>query len=389
MEKPDLHERYILMIPGPTNLDPSVLRALSKPTLPHSSLDFAEIFSETLAMLKRVMMTSNDVFVMNGSGTLAMEIAIANVIEEEDEVLIISNGFFGERIREIVKRHGGREKPIIYDWGKSIDLNDVKNALKNGNYKAMAVVHVDTSTGIANPIKELGELAKAYDLLFIVDSVSSLGGMEIKVDEWGIDLCVSGSQKALESPPGLSIISASKKALEVIENRKKPLRFFYGDLKEWIKVMHDPTNYFSTPSVNLVYALNKSLRLILKEGLEKRFKRHSIMAKVVWKAIENMGLSILAKSNRAHTVSVINYPNGIIDEEFRRIMVEKWRIIVAGGQERLKGKVFRIGHMGNVNASDIASTLNGIELTLKELGYNVKLGSASAAFNEVFSNLKL
>jgi aspartate aminotransferase-like enzyme len=389
MEKSDLHERYILMIPGPTNLDPSVLRALSKPPLAHNSLDFAEIFSKTLEMLKKLMMTSSDVFIISGSGTLAMEVAIANVIEKGDEVLVISNGFFGERIREIVRRHEGKEKCIVYEWGKSIDLDDVENALRNGNYKAMAVAHVDTSTGIANPIKELGKLAKMYNTLFIVDTVSSLGGMEVKVDDWGIDLCISSSQKALESPPGLSIISASKKALEARENRKEPMRFFYGDLKEWVKVMRDPTQYFSTHPVNLIYALNKSLELILKEGLERRFQRHYTMAKAVWKAVDNMGLKMLVEKDRSHTVSVINYPNGVIDEEFRRIMAEKWRVIVARGQKELRGKVFRIGHMGNVSAADIASTLNGIEATLKELGCKIELGSASAAFNEVFSSLKL
>ncbi|MEM2897234.1 MAG: alanine--glyoxylate aminotransferase family protein [Candidatus Bathyarchaeia archaeon] len=389
MEKSNLHERYILMIPGPTNLEPSVLRVLSKPPMSHTSSDFAKIFSETLDMLKKLMMTSNDVFVISGSGTLAMEMAIANVIEKDDEVLIISNGFFGERIREIVRRHEGKEKCLLYEWGESIDFNDVENALRHGNFKAMAVVHVDTSTGIANPIEELGKLARKYDALFIVDSVSSLGGMEVKVDDWGIDLCISGSQKALESPPGLSIISASEKALEARENRKEPVRFFYGDLKEWIKVMHDPTQYFSTHPVNLIYALNESLKLVLNEGLERRFQRHHLMAKAVWKAIENMGLKILVEKDRSHTVSVINYPVGIVDEEFRKIMAEKWRIIVARGQERLRGKAFRIGHMGNVNAIDIASTLNGIEATLKELGYKVELGSASAAFNEVFSSLKL
>ncbi|MEM3507260.1 MAG: alanine--glyoxylate aminotransferase family protein, partial [Candidatus Bathyarchaeia archaeon] len=347
------------------------------------SLDFAEIFSKTLKMLKNLMMTSSEVFIISGSGTLAMEIAITNVVEKGDNVLVISNGFFGERIQEIVRRHGGKEKCIFYEWGKSINLEDVKDALSKGNYKAMIVVHVDTSTGIANPIKELGKLAKVHDTLFIVDTVSSLGGMEVRVDDWGIDLCISSSQKALESPPGLSIISASKKALEVRENRKEPIKFFYGDLEEWLKVMHDPTQYFSTHPINLIYALNKSLELILKEGLEKRFQRHYKIAKVIWKAVENMGLKMLVEKDRSHTVSVIKYPNGIVDDEFRKIMAEKWRVIVARGQERLRGKVFRIGHMGNVSLADIASTLNGIEATLKELGYKIELGLASSAFNEV------
>lgn len=250
-------ERSLLMIPGPTNVDPSVLRALGKPTVSHVSPSFASTFKNAIENLKKVMKTSGEVFVVSGSGTLGMEMAVANVVEPNDKVLIVSNGYFGDRFIDVVSRFTEKVEKLPFEWEKAADPSKIEEKLNKEQYKAVIVVHVDTSTGVANDVRSISEAVKAHDALFILDTVCSLGGMDVRVDEWGIDLCLSGSQKALAVPPGLAILSAGKRALDMRVKRKTKVQSYYMDFENWIPIMRDTVKYFATPPVNMIYGFGR------------------------------------------------------------------------------------------------------------------------------------
>ncbi|MEM0095993.1 MAG: alanine--glyoxylate aminotransferase family protein [Candidatus Bathyarchaeia archaeon] len=383
-----MFERELLMIPGPTNVDPRVLRAMCKPPLSHTSLEFASIFKEALDNLKKVFMTRDEVFVVAGSGTLALEMAIANIVEPGDKVLNTVSGYFGQYFVEISKVYGAKPRVLEVPWGKPVKPELVKEALKEDDYKAVTVTHVETSTGLVNPIKEIGEVVrKNSNAFYIVDTVCSLGGMEVRVDDWHIDICVSGSQKCLGVPPGLALVAANSRALEHVEKRKASVGSWYGSFKNWLPVMRDPTKYFATPAVNMIYALNEALKLVLEEGLENRFRRHFILAEAFRTAMEALNLKLVAeRESAANTVSAIYYPEGVDDNQFRDKMKEHG-IVVAGTLGPLKGKGFRVGHMGNVNQNDIFATIAAIESTLKRLGCKVEIGKGVAAAQEKLLSL--
>ncbi|MEM3581481.1 MAG: alanine--glyoxylate aminotransferase family protein [Candidatus Bathyarchaeia archaeon] len=378
-----MFERELLMIPGPTNVAPSVLRAMCKPPLSHTSQEFATIFKEALNNLRRVFMTEGEVFVVAGSGTLALEMAIANIVEPGDKVLNTVSGFFGQYFVDICKAYGAVPRVLEVPYGMAVKPEQVKEALKDGGFKAVTVTHVETSTGVANPIKEIGEVVRKYsNAFYIVDTVCSLGGMEVRVDDWGIDVCVSGSQKCIGVPPGLALVAVSQKALQYLERRKTPVGSWYGSFKNWLPVMRDPTRYFATPPVNMIYALHEALRLVLEEGLENRFRRHHILAEAFRAAMEALNLKIVAERGyEADTLTAVYYPDGIDDNQFRSEMKNRG-IVVAATLGPLKGRGFRVGHMGNVNQNDIAATISAIETTLKHLGYDVNLGSGVKAAEE-------
>lgn len=383
-----MSKRELLMIPGPTNVDPAVLRVLSKPTLSHTDPEFVKIFKEALNDLKKVFMTSNEVFVIAGSGTLALEMAIANLIEPGDKVLNTVSGYFGEYFVKISKVHGALPRVLETPWGKSIKPEDVKNALRKDDYKAVTITHVETSTGVANPIKEIGEIVKEYsNAFYVVDTVCSLGGMEVRVDDWNIDICASGSQKCIGVPPGLALLSVRGKALEFIEGRKNPVNFWYGDLRNWLPVMKDPSQYFATPPVNMVYALSKALRMLLNEGLENRFRRHHILADGFRASMDALNLKMVAdRESTADTVTAVYYPERIDDAVFRNEMKNRG-IMVASTLGPLKGKGFRVGHMGNISQNDIMSTIGAIEATLRHLGYKFNYGAGLKAAQEKILSL--
>jgi len=382
-------ERELLMIPGPTNVDPAVLRALSKPTLSHTDPEFVKIFKESLNNLKKVFMTHNEAFVIAGSGTLALEMAIANIIEPGDKILNTVSGFFGQYFVEISKAHGALPKVLEAPWGKSIKPDQVKNALKEGDYKAVTVTHVETSTGVMNPIKEIGEIVKEYsNAFYIVDAVCSLGGMEVRVDDWNIDVCASGSQKCIGVPPGLALLSVSDKVLKLLEKRKSPVKFWYGDFRNWLPVMRDPSRYFATPPVNMIYALSEALKVVLGEGLEERFRRHHILAEAFRAAMDALNLKLVAdREYVADTVTAVYYPKNIEDNAFRSEMRRRG-IVVASTLGPLKGKGFRVGHMGNVSQNDIMSTIAAIEATLRNMGYQFNYGAGLTAAQEKILSLQ-
>lgn len=383
-----MSERELLMIPGPTNVDPAVLRALSKPTLSHTSQEFVNIFKDALSNLKKVFMTEKEVFVISGSGTLALEVAVANILEPGDEVLNLVTGFFGRYFAEISRVHGAVPTVLEVPWGKCVKPEMVREALKKSNYKAVTVTHVETSTGVANPIKEIGETVREHSgAFYIVDAVCSLGGMEVRVDDWNIDICVSGSQKCIGVPPGLALISVGDEALKFIEKRKTPVGFWYGDLRNWLPVMRDPSQYFATPPVNMIYALSEALKLILKEGLEERFRRHRIIAEAFRAAMDALNLKLVAdRECAADTLTAVYYPNGVEDGKFRSEM-KKRGIVVASTIGALKGRGFRVGHMGNISQNDIISMIGAIEATLRHMGYQFVYGAGLTAAQEKLLSL--
>ena len=383
-----MNERKLLMIPGPTNVDPAVLRVLSKPTLSHTDPDFVKIFKEALNDLKKVFMTNSEVFVIGGSGTLALEMAIANLIEPNDKVLNIVTGFFGEYFVKISKTHGAIPKVLEAPWGKSIKPEEVKDALKEGDYKAVTVTHVETSTGVVNPIKEIGEIVKEHsDAFYIVDAVCSLGGVEVRVDDWNIDICASGSQKCIGVPPGLALLSVSHRALKFLDERKSPVNFWYGGLRNWLPVMQDPSQYFATPPVNMIYALSEALKILLNEGLEDRFRRHHVLAEAFRASVDALNLKLVAdREYAADTVTAVYYPSNVEDIAFRSEM-KKRGIVVASTLGPLKGKGFRVGHMGNISQNDIMSTIGAIEATLRHLGYKFNYGAGLKAAQEKILSL--
>jgi aspartate aminotransferase-like enzyme len=384
-----MSERELLMIPGPTNVDPKVLHALSKPTLSHTSPEFVKIFKETLDNLKRVFMTENEVFVIAGSGTLALEMAIANIIESGDKILNLVAGYFGEYFVKISKAYGAVPKVLEVPWGKAVKPEMVRAALKEDAYKAVTVTHVETSTGVANSIKEIGEVVKENsDAFYIVDTVCSLGGMEVRVDEWNIDVCASGSQKCVGVPPGLALLSASNRVLNYIEKRKNPVGFWYGNFLNWLPVMRNPSQYFATPPVNMIYALSEALKILLIEGLNERFRRHHVLAEAFRAAMDALNMKLVAdREYAADTVTAVYYPENIEDGKFRSEMKRRG-IVVASTLGPLKGKGFRVGHMGNVSQNDIMSTIAAVEAALKSLGYTFNLGVGLAAAEDKILSLK-
>ena len=315
-----------------------------------------------------------------GSGTLGAEVALSNIIEPGDDVLAVSGGYFGDRLAEIASTLGANVEKFSVDWGSVADPAAVEKKLSSKNYKALLAVHVDTSTGAANPVKELGRVAKSNNVLFLVDAVCSLGGIELDMDAWGIDVCFTGSQKALAVPPGLMIAAFGSAALSAREKRKSRMGTYYGDLNRWAPIIEDPTRYFATHPINMIYALNQSCNQILEEGLPQRFLRHARYAAAFRAAMRGIGLRLLCEEKyAANTLTVTYYPDKMRDVEFRGTINAKFGIEIAGGLGPLKGLTFRVGHMGVVNRQDLLATVGAIEFALFEQGYDFALGSGTAA----------
>ena len=380
------HERELLMIPGPTMVSPRVLRALTKPILSHGGAEFTEAYVETLKLQKSLFMTSGTPFLLAGSGTLGMEAAAANLVEKGDKVLCIENGFFGEKWKEIVPSHGGVADRLTFEWGKAVDLKLVKERLEKSSYKAVCVEHVDTSTGIANPVDKIGELVKKTDAVYVVDSVCGVGGMPLKMDEWGIDFCLTGSQKAVGAPPGLSMFCVNEKAWKTIENRKTPIADYYTNMKRWRPIMDDPKKYFATPATGMILGMLEALKIIHEEGLEARWKRHAVFSKAFQAGLKAIGFdSFPDPKSLAHTLSVPKVPVGFNDADMRNIMMKKYNVIIAGGLGPIAGKTIRIGHMGSDMVNDLTATLSSIEMALHELGHLKEPGAGIGAAMKVFA----
>lgn len=370
--------RY-LMTPGPVEVSPRTLRALSSPITHHYSPEFIDFFQETTQKLKKVFQTKKDLIIVQGEAVVGLEASVANILDPGDRVLVLDNGPYGAWFGIYVENHGGEVVRLKEDYTKAIDPEKVKEKLeKEKNIKAVTLVHMDTPVGITNPVEEICKLAKQFEVLTIVDSVAALGGMEIKPDEWEIDICICGSQKCFSSPPALAPISVSKEAWEAMEKKKKPLRNTYLSMLDYRETWIKNKSFPFTPFVSEVYALNESITEILEEGLENVFARHKKVARAVRDAVEAIGLRLWPESKEiaSDTVTAMRVPQGINDEKLRRIMAEEYGVLIAGEVPGLKGDIFRIGHMGySAYLDNVLVTIAALEKTLQKLGFPVKIGS--------------
>jgi len=377
------------MVPGPINFEPSVLREMAVEGLDHTSSEFVDVFAESLAMLRKVVNATDGYqpIVIAGSGTLAMEASVTNFLKKDSKVLIVSNGYFGDRFAELLSRypvHVDMIKPEVL--GGAVSPEKIIAAVEKESYDLVTLTHVDTSTAVLQPIREVGKALRNKDTLLVVDGVCSVGGEEIHIVEDGIDVLFTGSQKALGVPPGLAILWLSPKALEKLKNVPNNLSPYYTDLRKWVDVMRSyesrKPSYFGTPAVNLIVALKKSLELILKEGLDRRFTRHRQISEAFREGVKALGLQLLPKEeNVAHTVTAVKLPPNVDLTSFVS-SVRGMGVLIARGLLK-EVNYFRVGHMGSVNANDIIATVAAIERALYKHGYNFKLGDGLAKTQEV------
>jgi aspartate aminotransferase-like enzyme len=357
---------------------------MSRPMIGHRSGDFAKLHERVVAKLKQVFKTQNDIFILTNSGTGGMEMAVANIVNPGDEVLALSTGNFGERFAKIAKEYGAKVDMVDFGWGNAVDLAVVEEKLKqNPNYKAVLATHNETSTGVKNDIAGIAALTRNHRAVLIVDAVSSLGGMEFDTDGWGVDVVVTGSQKALMLPPGLAFISFSQKALEAAQDNKNPK--FYFSLPAAKKALAE-WNTAYTPAVSLFFGLEAALDLILEEGLDNVIKRHKLLARACREGVKALGLKLFpAEENASDTVTAVAGDDRYDPEQLRKVLRTKYGVTFAGGQKDLKGKIFRIGHMGYVDKLDIIVAIGALEMALKEIGYPVELGAGVKKAMEIIT----
>jgi len=378
-------EKETIMLPGPVTVDPRVLEAMSRPMVNHRGEKFGETLEYCIQGMKKVFKTKNDLFILSGSGTAAMEAAVGNLVNRDDKVLAIINGKFGERFGEIGSIYGDCIF-LNYEWGDPINIEDVKSAFEeNENIKVVTLVHNETSTGIINPAKEISQIARDNGAIFVMDGVSSIGGNDVNIDDWKVDIAIVGSQKCLAAPPGLSMVSVSEKAWEVIENTKN--RPYYMDLKAYKKSANKkPPQTPYTPAVPLFFALEESIRIFLEEGIDNIILRYKKYSTAVREAIKSLGLELFPKLNEysdySNTVNAIKLPEGISEADLKKGMKDRG-IIISGGQEQLKNKIFRIGTMGYLSSQDIINAISALEFVLKSLGCDIPIGTGVNRANDI------
>jgi len=372
----DTAETDLLMLAGPVPVAPQVLRALSKPMINHRGPEFKKLLDESREKLRGVFKTENDVLILSGSGTCAMEAAVGN-LGGDKKFVALENGKFGERLKVLTSLYGS-SVAVVADWGTSIDTDRVKQALQTGA-DAVTLVHNETSTGMTNNVEEIGALCRKHDALLIMDGVSSIGGIEAPIDRWGVDIAFTGSQKCLGLPPGLSMISISDRAWEVIKTTQK--RPYYADLIAHMKSADKGQTPY-TPTMPLFFALEEALKMLEAEGLSERIDRYSTYATSIRAAVKAMGLELFpqlgASSAYSNTVTAVNMPPGIDFLALKKEMKQRG-IIIAGGQERLKGQIFRLGNMGNLSKGDILQAIEKLELVLLENGVVNEMGAGTLA----------
>jgi len=372
------------MLPGPTNVPSRVMRAMAKPVINHRGPEFRELYGRILENLKFVFDTKGDAFVLTASGTGGIECAIRNILSNGDKVAVPVNGVFSERLRNAVSAFGGKGIDIPIEWGKAITPPQVEELFrKEKDIKAFAVVYNETSTGATTRnLKEIGKICHDHGALFVVDAISILGGDALPVDEWGVDICVAGSQKCLMTPPGLVILSVSERAWKIAETARRSYYFDLLEYKQFLKNYETPY----TPAVTLFYALDEALLMIKEEGLQPRYDRHNLCARSLYEGLEALGFKIFPhKEFRSQTVVAANYLLEIDDKKFRELLKDRYHVVIAGGMGKTKGAIFRIGVMGMVSQFEILTTIGAIESTLVDLGHKFEYGVGSRAARDVFA----
>lgn len=387
-----MKDKQFLMIPGPTPVPESVLLAMAKHPIGHRSPEFSAILKETFEDLKWLFQTKNDVYIYAASGTGAMEAALSNLVNTGDKVLSLVIGNFGERWAKIAESRGAIVERISVEWGQAIDPAVLKQKLEadvNKEIKIVTFTHNETSTGVTNDAKALCSVINEHGAVSVVDGVTSLGALPVKMDEWGIDVLISGSQKGFMIPPGLAFLSCSEKAWKLYEQCKYPSFYFnWGAHKK--NLAKDTTPY--TPAVNLIFALHTALKMMKEEGLESIYNRHARIAKGIRAAVRAMGLKLFVEDDSiaSHVITSIYPPAGISVPDVRKTFKKDFDIVVANAQDSYVDKFFRIGSLGFVSDRDAITCVGSLEMTLNKLGYKFEKGSGlSALMNELSKNEKI
>jgi alanine-glyoxylate transaminase/serine-glyoxylate transaminase/serine-pyruvate transaminase len=387
-----MKDRKLLMIPGPIEFTPEVQRAMGMATGSHVAPNFIDAFGQALERMRQVFLAPNgQPFVVAGSGTLAMDMAAANLIEPGDRALVVNTGYFGDRFAVILQRYGAQVTQVSASAvGDVPALVEVEAALKQDEYKLMAMTHVDTSTAVAAPVRELAALGRRYGPLVVVDGVCSVAGEEMRQEEWGIDLALTASQKAIGVPPGLALVMAGPRAMAAFYRREAPVGNYYADWTQWLPIMEAyearRASYFGTPPVNLIWALNVSLGQILAEGMDARFARHRRLSEALKAAITALGLGQVPvdHSKAANTLTAPYYPEGV-DAAVLGLINEEGVILAGGLHPAIKARYFRIGHLGVVSSTDILATVGAVERGLRRAGYRFEPGVGLAAAQAVLT----
>ncbi len=375
-------EKKYLFSPGPTMLPPEVLLKMAEPIMHHREPAFEKIFAEIREGLKYLFQTKNEVLVFTSSGTGAMEGAVSNILSRGDKALVIRGGKFGERWGEICKAYGIEFIPIDVEWGKAVEPESIRKALESDPaIRAVYSQASETSTGVRHPIREIAEIVKRYeDKVIVVDAITGIGVFDIPTDEWGIDVVVSGSQKALMLPPGLAFAALSEKAWRLVERSNLP-KFYFDFKKELKSTKKNQSSY--TPAISLFVGLRESLNMIRKEGLEALFRRHEKLARATREAIKALGLGLYAPDSPSNAVTAVKIPEGIDGERLKDLFFERFGITVAEGQGRAKGKIIRIAHLGYYGRLDMVMVISALEMLLKEMGHRFELGAGVRRLEEV------
>ena len=373
----------ILMGPGPSSVNPRVLQAMTLPVLGHLDPQFFQVMDEVCEMLREVYHTDNFMTVpLSSTGTGAMEAACANVLERGDKAIVCRNGFFGDRLADIAGRCGADVVILDFEWGDPIDLQVLSDALEqHGPVKAVGVVHAETSTGVLTPMPEIVELVHRHNALIIVDAVTSLGGHDVRVDEWDVDVCYSATQKCLGSPPGLAPISFGPRAIEVINTRPTKVQSFYFNLKDLEAYWNQTRAYHHTTPISMTYALRESLRMMMEEGIDNRIRRHARVAGALRAGLEALGIGLMAAEGyRLNPLTTALIPEGIEDGAVRGRLLNDYNIEIGGGLGQVRGKAWRIGLMGeSARETNVFALLSALEQILPDMGYEVATGASLAA----------
>ncbi len=373
----------VLLGPGPSSVHPRVLQALALPVMGHLDPAFFQVMDDVCEMLRQVFHTKNVMTVpISSTGTGAMETACANIIEPGDTVLICRNGYFGIRLGDIAERCGATVHLIDTPWGKSVDPEMLRDELKkHSGLKAVGVVHAETSTGVISDMKEIVDVIHESGALAIVDAVTSLGGHEVRMDDWGMDVCYSATQKCLGAPPGLAPISLSDAAMEVVSKRPTKVQSFYFNLKDLESYWNQTRAYHHTSPINMTYALREALRMMMEEGQENRIQRHARVAAGLRAGAEALGLDLLAEDgHRLNPLTTVSVPDGIEDAKVRRALLNEHDIEIGGGLGEFAGKAWRIGLMGeSARERNVFALLSALETILHKEGYEVAFGASLSA----------
>ena len=367
--KLDALQEVLLMGPGPSCVPPQVYKALSKPTIGHLDPAFIEIMDEIKLLLKKVMRTDNALTIpMSGTGSSGMETCFANLIEPDDKALILINGVFGMRMQDIAQRLGAQVDSLEFQWGTPVAPEQVKDQLDKSDYDIVAVVHAETSTGVCNPVAEISEFLKGKDTLFLVDTVTSLGGIAVETDAWHIDALYSGTQKCLSCPPGLSPISFSKRAMEKLKGRKTKVPNWYLDLSMIVNYWEGSKRaYHHTAPINMLYGLYQALVCIIEEGMENVFKRHIESHEALVASLNSMGMNMLVEPEyRLPMLNAVKIPEGVDEADVRKRLLNEYKIEIGAGLGPLAGKIWRIGVMGHTARNEnIAKLTDALKAVLK------------------------